>query len=710
MPKPDTCDGQRVQQFLNGSLVGEELEDFERHLDDCRKCQHDLHEQSADATWWKQAGEFLSTDTFDRNAEASGELAGSVGTSDPNDSGSAARSFAANDSSYTMAADDKDPFRTRDAATSDYSQAIGHDGLQRVLQLLSPSEDPHMLGRIGRYEIVGAIGFGGMAIVLKGFEPSLNRFVAIKVLAPHLASSGIARRRFSREARAAASVLHPNVIAIHSVSEHRGVPYLVMPYVSGGSLQDRLDDRGALDVESVVRIGMQIAAGLAAAHEQGLVHRDIKPANILLEPELDRVVITDFGLARAADDASITQTGILAGTPHFMSPEQARGDRVDHRSDLFSLGSLLYTMATGRVPFLAETSYGVLRRITDHAAPDIHKLNSRLPAWLGVLIRGLHRVDVDQRFQSASEVNTLLSACLASLQNPGKPIPDRLQPTRSRRNRIFVALAVLVMVGAAFWISDVNPFQSTAPATATGKPDDEAAIQQPFEWPDGARLVTITGRFVFEGEVPERKVILPSRDVSVFTEEILDEARLVDPENFGIANVFVWLEGDGEADVGAGGPPQDAEALRFEAGRIMPRAFLLRAGQELRIGNRDAVRHIVDLGGQDAVNIPGGEQAVRRLSNTVDPVPVRCEFHPWINSHMLVLDHTWAAVSSRDGSFRIEEVPAGSWTVRLWHESVGNIEYVIDRRGFAQAWPGGRHTINMDVPQVELGEMTVDLD
>ena len=220
----------------------------------------------------------------------------------------------------------------------------------------APTDDPAMLGRLGGYEISGVVGAGGMGVVLKAIDKSLDRTVAIKVLAPHLAASGAARKRFAREAKAAAAVLHPNVIAIHSVSNDEALPYLVMPYLRGTSLQKRLDEEGPLSLHEILRIGSQIAAGLAAAHAQGLVHRDIKPANILLEQGVERVAITDFGLARAVDDATITHSGVIAGTPQYMSPEQARGEPVDGRSDLFSLGSVLYSICTGRPPFRAETS------------------------------------------------------------------------------------------------------------------------------------------------------------------------------------------------------------------------------------------------------------------------------------------------------------------------------------------------------------------
>src|SRR5262249_46596973 len=154
------------------------------------------------------------------------------------------------------------------------------------------------------------------------------------------------------------------------------------------------------------------------AHAQGLVHRDIKPANILLEDGVERVKLTDFGLARAVDDASLTQSGMIAGTPLYMSPEQAEGKTVDHRSDLFSLGSVLYAMCTGRPPFRSETTMGVLRRICDDVPRPIRQINPEIPAYLAAIVEKLHAKDPVARFQAASEVAGLLSRHLADAQEP----------------------------------------------------------------------------------------------------------------------------------------------------------------------------------------------------------------------------------------------------------------------------------------------------
>ena len=250
-----------------------------------------------------------------------------------------------------------------------------------TLDFLHPSDEAGCLGTLGPYQVVETIGRGGMGIVLRALDPKLNRVVAVKVLAPELAANPNARRRFVRKAQAAAAVSHPHVVTVHAVDEDR-LPYLVMECVVGQSLQEKLDLSGALNLTEIVRIGRQVAEGLAAAHEQGLIHRDIKPANILLENGVERVKITDFGLACAVDDVAITRAGDIFGTPQYMSPEQARGERVDHRSDLFSLGSVLYAMCTGRPPFRGESLSAVITRITEDTPRPIEQFNPEIPAWL----------------------------------------------------------------------------------------------------------------------------------------------------------------------------------------------------------------------------------------------------------------------------------------------------------------------------------------
>ncbi len=285
------------------------------------------------------------------------------------------------------------------------------------LSFLGPTSRPDSLGTIGPYEVVAVVGRGGMGIVLKALDTKLNRTVAVKVLAPELAANVVAKKRFLREAQAAAAVTHPHVVTIHAVDEDR-VPYLVMEFVPGLSLREKIERVGTLGVTEILRIGSQIAAGLAAAHKQGLIHRDIKPANILLENGVERVKITDFGLARAVDDLSVTRTGEVAGTPQYMSPEQAQGERVDHRGDLFSLGSVLYTMCTGRPPFRGDSAIAVIRRVVDDTPRPIREVNADIPAWLCDIIDRLLAKNPDDRHQTAAEVAALLEQRLARMQHP----------------------------------------------------------------------------------------------------------------------------------------------------------------------------------------------------------------------------------------------------------------------------------------------------
>lgn len=308
-------------------------------------------------------------------------------------------------------------------------ETVGEPQGSDSLAFLNPTDKPGCLGTLLQYEVVEVVGRGGMGIVLRAYDTRLNRVVAIKVMAPELAASTMAVKRFLREARAAAAVSHEHVVTIHAIEEDNRPPFIVMEFIDGQSLQEKIDCDGALELNAILRVCMQMARGLEAAHEQGLVHRDIKPANILLENGVERVKLTDFGLARAVDDVSVTQTGQIAGTPQFMSPEQAQGQSLDDRSDLFSLGGVLYTMCTGRPPFRAETAVAMLRRVTDDEPRSICEVNSDIPDWLDAITFKLLAKDPSERFQSAAEVADLLSQHLAHLQHPAtQPLPQRVAP------------------------------------------------------------------------------------------------------------------------------------------------------------------------------------------------------------------------------------------------------------------------------------------
>lgn len=314
------------------------------------------------------------------------------------------------------------------AATRHSSEGSTGDSWQEVLK---PSQNQQSLGVLGAYEVEELLGRGGMGVVLKARDPRLNRTVAIKLLAPELAANPMAVRRFLREAQAAAAVSHDHVLTIHAIEESSQPPLIVMEYVPGQSLQQKIDREGSMDVKSILRIGLQTAQALAAAHRQGLVHRDVKPSNILLENGVERVKLGDFGLARAVDDVGITRTGQITGTPQYMSPEQAGGETVDHRSDLFSLGAVIYAMCTGRAAFRADSAVAVLHRVIHEHPNRIDSVNPEIPEWLSEIVEVLLEKDPDNRFQTAEDVADLLEAHLAHLQTPEiVPQPARL-PVRA---------------------------------------------------------------------------------------------------------------------------------------------------------------------------------------------------------------------------------------------------------------------------------------
>jgi serine/threonine protein kinase len=415
-----------------------------------------------------------------------------------------------------------------------------------ALDFLQEPRRPGSLGRLGHYEVLDVVGRGGMGIVLRAFDDKLHRVVAIKVMAAELAANATARQRFTREARAAAAVAHEHVVTIHAVEEDHRPPYLVMQFVEGISLQDKLDRAGPLGVTEILRIGLQVAEGLAAAHKHGLVHRDVKPANILLENGVERVQLTDFGLARAVDDASLTQSGVLAGTPAYMSPEQAEGLPVDHRSDLFSLGSVLYALCTGHPPFRAGTAMAVLRRVADDTPRPIREVNPGVAESLCALIARLHAKDPAQRFHSAGEVAELLAHHLARLQQPAahplpkpsgsesgrvstpSPLPRGFMATQPVRNRHRWVVAAVVVVALA---AGLGVTEATGVTKLSGtvirlfSPEGTLIV----EVDDPSVSVTIDGRdLVITGAGPKEIRLKPgqyrvtaSKDGKVIKQEVI---------------------------------------------------------------------------------------------------------------------------------------------------------------------------------------------
>ncbi len=408
-----SCDDILLQRLIEDELAGQELQDLTLHLNQCTACRDKLDIATCSDNQWQESASAVRTQLSEPSRPDS---------ANPNVSNGA-------------------------------SQYHVHEYPGSLVSWLKPC-DPEALaqGFIGKLEpflVRRVVGMGGMGVVLEGWDQQLHRPVAIKAMHPHLATIAIARQRFIREARAAAVVVHPNVVPIHSINEQCDPPYLVMPLIAGESLQARIDRLGALDVGSALRIASQIADGLAAAHSRGLVHRDIKPANILLEFGTERALITDFGVAQALDDATMTASGTISGTPEYMSPEQAMGLPVNFQSDLFSLGSVLYAMLSGRSAFRAPTAIGVLRRLTEDQPRCLSSIDPHLPTWLISLVAWLHEKQKEKRPSTSMEVAETLRTALSHWNSPGQyPAPYFQQPiTHKSTSPLWIGLVLLLFFG-----------------------------------------------------------------------------------------------------------------------------------------------------------------------------------------------------------------------------------------------------------------------
>ncbi len=313
---------------------------------------------------------------------------------------------------------------------------------EEILRLLAPAQSSEELGRLGGHRVLAVLGVGGMGAVFRAEDETLRRPVALKVMLPTLAAIPEARRRFLREARAMAAVTHDHIVSVFGVGEESGTPYMAMPLLEGESLESRLLRDPVMAVGEVVRLGRQMALGLAAAHEKKLIHRDIKPANIWLEvlPEdaLPRIKLLDFGLVRSADgnsDGRRTEEGMIMGTPLYMAPEQG-GGQVDHRADLFSLGCVLYQLATGILPFKGTGVGMILYNVAMVHPPAPHTINPRVPIGLSRLIQALMAKEPQERPSSARLVAQSLEHVIAPV----------VKPAAKRRWVIGAAVAAAVML------------------------------------------------------------------------------------------------------------------------------------------------------------------------------------------------------------------------------------------------------------------------
>lgn len=380
---------------------------------------------------------------------------------------------------------------------------------QQSWEFLAPAEKPDEIGRLGPYRVLKVLGAGGMGVVFRAEDPYLERVVALKAMLPAMASNPSAKERFFREAKAAAALKHPHVVTIFQVGEDRGAPFLTMEFLEGEPLHDRLKRETKLPVPEILRIGREIAEGLATAHEKGLIHRDIKPANIWLEGKKGHVKILDFGLVRAmGDTAHLTLSGAIVGTPAFMAPEQAGGRQVDDRCDLFSLGCVLYCMCTGERPFRGNDAISILSALALEDPPSPESLNTAIPTELSELVMKMLAKKPEDRPKSAKIVAELLQAMEGPTRKTGDETIAETHAGRSvkKRSRLrwliaggvlalsVVAAAIILRPtphGTVVIVSDDPRFELVFLKDAVGKIEGTLARQGPTIKGSGKKRIPI---------------------------------------------------------------------------------------------------------------------------------------------------------------------------------------------------------------------------
>jgi WD40 repeat protein len=377
------------------------------------------------------------------------------------------------------------------ASSSPETQATAPSGaLPRpqgeLYDFLAPPRGPGELGRLGPYRVLKVLGAGGMGVVYLGEDVNLKRPVALKAMLPGMGATPTARQRFIREARATAAVKHPHVVTVYFVGEDRGAPYLAMELLEGEPLDKRLDREKRPPLREALRIGREIAEGLAAAHARGLVHRDIKPGNVWLEGPGALVKVLDFGLARASEEGTqLTQQGAIVGTPAYMAPEQANGEAVDARCDLFSLGVVLYRMCTGQLPFQGRDALSTLMAVVAYNPPPPAEVEPTIPPALSGLVMRLLAKQPSGRPASAQAVAEELAALAADrtdltpARSGGMAVRARAAPpAKGGRAGLLVGLLVLLLLAGAGALIALRPWdrqpggdgqQAAAPGEAPGK-------------------------------------------------------------------------------------------------------------------------------------------------------------------------------------------------------------------------------------------------
>lgn len=371
---------------------------------------------------------------------------------------------------------------------------LGNDQ-QSSWPFLGPPQAPDEIGRMAQYRVIKPLGKGGMGLVFLAEDIQLRRKAALKVMQPDFAAGDQARKRFLREAQAAAALKHDNIVTLYEVGEERGTPFLVMELLTGKSLEEWLRPPRRATIAESLYVAKQILRGLAAAHAAGLIHRDIKPSNLWLEQPRGRVKILDFGLARMpeGDFTAVTQAGQLLGTPGFMAPEQIRGEAVDQRCDLFSVGCVVYRMVTGRLPFRGASSFEMCLAATNEAPQPVQSLNPETPvalgAWIGRLLAKApadRPASAQEALDELREIEKTLKTNTDRLQVELPPTIDlKNTPSLQARTRQSIALGAMLILAAvvALLLFHASPKSASnerrATATDSHNHEQKSVVNEP---------------------------------------------------------------------------------------------------------------------------------------------------------------------------------------------------------------------------------------
>jgi serine/threonine protein kinase len=382
--------------------------------------------------------------------------------------------------------------------------------------------------QFGHYQIVAPLGEGGMAAVYKAYQPSMERYVAVKVLPRHMASSEEFVSRFRREAKLLAQLQHPHILPVFDYGEADSYPYIVMPFVQSGTLAELLHKRQQT-LSEVRRIMIQVGDALSYAHTRGMIHRDIKPSNVLID-ERGNCLLTDFGLARMAEASTkITASGTIMGTPAYMSPEQGAGSTIDHRSDIYSLGIIFYEMVTGRVPYTAETPIGVVFKHIQDPLPSARQLNPKLPESVELVLLKALAKNPEDRYQTAEDF----------VQAIQKTIPEGVSGDRMVSQESVPEIATVMAPAGSVSREKIRGAQSQVPIESRAATQESQTSNRFLIWGAiGIGILVLVGvmagigiRMLSTNDTPENTPELSNTAITVINTSIPTNSPVPSPSS-----------------------------------------------------------------------------------------------------------------------------------------------------------------------------------